>query len=83
MENLANELVQKLIGADEDSPAKVCECKEVKGRFPKDTPIGMMYVPYQKWEEPYDTELAHSRGTIFPSLDLPFIGKEADKYGSF
>ncbi|MBP1573722.1 MAG: spore coat associated protein CotJA [Oscillospiraceae bacterium] len=43
----------------------------------------MMYVPYQKWEEPYDTELAHSRGTIFPSLDLPFIGKEADRYGSF
>lgn len=45
--------------------------------FPKETPIAMMYVPYQKWEEPYDTETAFARGTIFPSLDKPFIGRGA------
>lgn len=83
MEHTANELVQKLLGAEEKSPAKVCECKPVMGKFPQSTPVGMMYVPFQKWEEPYDPELAHSRGTIFPSLDLPFIGKEAAKHGHF
>ncbi|MCR5141588.1 MAG: spore coat associated protein CotJA [Ruminococcus sp.] len=50
-------------------------------RFPKDTPIGMAYVPYQFWEKPYDDELALARGTIFPSLDKPFIGEEAVRHG--
>lgn len=46
-------------------------------RFPEHTPIGMAYVPYQEWETPYDDVIALQRGTIFPSLDLPFIGEEA------
>lgn len=45
--------------------------------FPKETPIGMAYVPYQQWEKPYDEQVALERGTIFPSLDKPFIGEEA------
>lgn len=46
-------------------------------RFPAETPIGMAYVPFQQWETPYDDVVALSRGTMFPSLDLPFIGEEA------
>lgn len=45
--------------------------------FPAETPIGMAYVPFQQWETPYDERMAISRGTVFPSLDLPFIGEEA------
>ena len=45
--------------------------------FPQHTPIAMAYVPYQQWEKLYDDAVAISRGTIFPSLDKPFIGEEA------
>lgn len=44
--------------------------------FPAETPIGMCYVPFQQWETPYAENVALERGTIFPSLDLPFLGKE-------
>ena len=47
-----------------------------KSPFPAETPIGMCYVPFQQWEEPYAENVALERGTIFPSLDLPFTGKE-------
>ena len=56
-------------------------CRMPSSRFPKDTPIAMAYVPYQFWEKPYDDELALARGTIFPSLDKPFIGEEAVRHG--
>ena len=62
-----------------DSPAG--KCAETKGRFPDDTPIGMAYVPFQFWERPYDDPTALARGTLFPSLDKPFIGEEAVKHG--
>ncbi len=42
--------------------------------FPAQTPVGMSYVPYQMWKEPYDAETALCRGTMFPELDLPFTG---------
>lgn len=47
--------------------------------FPEKTPIAMAYVPYQMWEKPYDDVVGFTRGTIFPSLDKPFIGEEAVK----
>jgi len=37
-------------------------------------PNAMAYVPMQKWEKIYDLREGLERGTIFPSLDLPFIG---------
>lgn len=40
-------------------------------------PLGMAYVPMQKWTELYDPELAMKRGTMFRQLDFPFIGEEA------
>ncbi|MCI8865847.1 MAG: spore coat associated protein CotJA [Lachnospiraceae bacterium] len=35
-------------------------------------PIGMGYVPWQKWGQTYPIDKGFSRGTIFPDLDLPF-----------
>lgn len=36
-------------------------------------PVGMGYVPVQEWETPYSMEQGFRRGTIFPSLDYPFL----------
>jgi hypothetical protein len=45
---------------------------DANGRFPEHTPLGMAYVPFQQWEEPYEVHTGFSAGTIFPELDLPF-----------
>lgn len=37
-------------------------------------PIAMAYVPMQGWGDIYEPEKALQRGTIFPCLDLPFLG---------
>ena len=44
-------------------------------------PIAMAYVPRQSWQNIYKSEVALMRGTIFPELDLPFLGKEAGMNG--
>ena len=36
--------------------------------------IGICYVPMQRWEQIYDEDTAFSVGTLFPSLNLPFLG---------
>ena len=52
-----------------------------KSPFPAETPVGMCYVPFQQWETPYAENAALERGTIFPSLDLPFYGREVKNNG--
>ncbi len=47
-----------------------CQCLE-------ELPLAMAYVPMQKWGELYAPAVGLERGTIFPDLDLPFIGEEA------
>ena len=37
-------------------------------------PLAMAYVPWQSWETPYEDEVAFEVGTVFPSLNLPFLG---------
>lgn len=37
--------------------------------------LAMAYVPWQTWECPYDSDKALCRGTIFESLDKPFLPK--------
>ncbi len=37
-------------------------------------PVGMGYVPWQQWECTYSPEEGLAKGTIFPSLSLPFYG---------
>ena len=45
-------------------------------------PLAMAYSPYQMWEDDvYTEDVGLSRGTIFPGLDKPFIGKECSTYG--
>ncbi|MEG1448681.1 MAG: spore coat associated protein CotJA [Oscillospiraceae bacterium] len=39
--------------------------------------LAMAYVKWQTFGDVYDPQLAFTRGTIFPALDLPFIGEEA------
>lgn len=36
-------------------------------------PVGMGYVPMQRWQSTYSMEDGFRRGTIFPELDLPFM----------
>jgi hypothetical protein len=38
-------------------------------------PIAMSYVPWQHWHDVYDLDKALDAGTIFPELDLPFLGR--------
>lgn len=45
--------------------------------MPDKLSLAMAYVPFQYWEKPYAENIAFSRGTIFQSLDFPFIGEEA------
>lgn len=52
-------------------------CPMPAGEFPEETPLAMAYIPFQVWEKPYESDVALSRGTIFPKLDKPFIGEEA------
>ena len=47
--------------------------------MPKTLSLAMAYVPFQQWEDPYEDDVALSRGTVFPCLDKPFIGEEAVK----
>lgn len=83
MELNAAEIKSMLFGKQDNGGCDgVAPCPTPMTKFPASTPIAMMYVPYQEWETPYDPDLALSRGTIFPSLDLPFIGKEAVRHGN-
>lgn len=36
--------------------------------------VAMAYVPWQYFTNVYDNEKALQAGTIFPELDLPFLG---------
>lgn len=36
--------------------------------------LAMAYVLDQAWETPYDVNEGLKRGTLFPSLDKPFLG---------
>ncbi len=49
---------------------ETCQCLD-------SLPLAMAYVPMQKWADTYAPAAAIDRGTIFPELDLPFIGEEA------
>ncbi|MEL7656619.1 MAG: spore coat associated protein CotJA [Bacillota bacterium] len=48
-------------------PHSVCDAVDV-------CPLAMAYVPWQRWCETYEPAKGWDRGTIFPELDLPFLG---------
>jgi len=43
--------------------------------MPEHMPIGMAYVPWQKWQHVYDAEKGFCHGTMFQELFKPFQGK--------
>lgn len=43
-------------------------------------PLAMAYVPMQRWGKVYSNDVALNRGTIFPELDLPFLGHGGMKH---
>lgn len=79
MESFDMSLFDKLFESETAPEANQIVSAEARTPFPKQTPIGMAYVPFQSWEKPYDDNVGFVRGTIFPSLDKPFIGEEAVK----
>ena len=44
------------------------------GLFPEKISLAMSYVPNQPFQHLYDEPTALSRGTLFKSLDFPFVG---------
>ena len=50
------------------------------GHLPAEAPLAKPYVPFQKKDPPkYEARKALIRGTLFPGLDLPFLGMVNDK----
>lgn len=46
-----------------------------EGRLPNPAPLANPYVPFQMENPPtYNTGMGMVRGTLFPGLDLPFMG---------
>lgn len=43
-------------------------------KLPKNTVVAMAYVPFQTCKDSYDAEKALSKGTLFRSLNKPFLG---------
>jgi len=43
--------------------------------LPKDTPVAMAIVPMQHYKGVYPADEGFDKGTIFPELDLPFLGE--------
>ena len=50
------------------------------GTLPEKAPLANPYVPFQNPDPPkYEARKALIRGTLFPGLDLPFMGMTNDK----
>ena len=54
-----------------------CPLDSSMSAFPAEAPVGMAYVPYQKWKNVYDPAVALERATVFQELDKPFLGEKA------
>lgn len=49
--------------------------RRLSDRMPlRDFPVAMAYVPWQEWEDVCEIDEAFQIGTIFPSLNKPFVG---------
>ena len=50
------------------------ECCPTLKPFPAEVSVAMAYVPFQQWCDVYNSDKALCQGTVFPVLDLPFMG---------
>lgn len=59
-------------------PMRDMSCGDIKccdrATLPRNTVYAMAYVPFQQWSEVYSAEKGLCAGTLFPCLDLPFMG---------
>ena len=56
---------------DKNNPQRLC----LEGRLPAVAPLANPYVPFQEESPPqYEARKGLIRGTMFPGLDLPFMG---------
>lgn len=56
------------------------EMRTRNGRLPASAPLANPYVPFQYENPPrYEAKKGIVRGTLFPGLDLPFMGKINEK----
>ena len=69
--------IMNAASAAETTGCSNCAKNSSMSAFPAETPIGMAYVPYQKWKNIYEANVALERGTIFEDLDKPFLGERA------
>ena len=63
---------------DNQRDCMMTRCKNENCSCHSDTlygmPLGIGYVPWQRWSKLYDSSEALYHGTIFPELNLPFLG---------
>ena len=53
----------------------VADCADTHGCLPACAPLAVPYVPFQRNNPPtYPAKKGAVRGTLFPGLDLPFMG---------
>jgi len=50
-----------------------CEKKDMNYK------LGMVYSPYQEWQNIYDCDRGFEAGTIFAELDKPFLGYKCNR----
>ena len=50
-----------------------CETKDMNYK------LGMVYSPYQEWQNIYDCDKGFDAGTIFAELDKPFFGYKCNR----
>ena len=55
-------------------------CTDAQGRLPACAPLANPYVPFQQnGPQTYPAKKGVIRGTLFPGLDLPFMGKRNEQ----
>ena len=51
----------------------------MQSTFPAKVSLAMAYVPFQRFENLYESDKALDRGTLFACLDLPFYGSGKER----
>lgn len=76
MDNLINDAILQTMTKKNKRQEAVADTAQSSGSgaIPANFFIAASYVPAQVWENLLDEEAAFSAGTIFPSLNKPFLG---------
>lgn len=77
--NPADNQFVRMIGKDENNTQTNCtESNCIQANCIDSLPLAMAYVPMQKWTTTYGPDAGFSNGTIFPELNLPFVGRRGE-----